>query len=274
MSLRKSRSLAPAFSLKTLRLIAYEETLALLQKLCYTMLTMKKTFSLIDKIAFVAFCALQLYIWISLLTKSGNSMRYVSYAGVLLCFLYSFAFFYNGKQQKAQCTALFFTCIADFFLILLQGKWKTVAMLAFLCAQICYAYRVFLLASNKKEKHLQIFLRVLLTVAVLLVLFAVLKGKTRALHAISLVYYAQMLISLGFAFRHFKRNAQTKLLTIGLLLFCLCDLSIGFDFLIDIFSLSSGNFIYKVMHLPVSFVNIFYPPSQALLCISARTFKK
>lgn len=236
--------------------------------------TMKKTSSFVDKIALVAFCAVQLCIWISLLTKSGDGMRYVSYAGVLLCFLYSFSFLHKGKHAKSQCTALLFTCIADFFLILLQGKWKTVAMLSFLCAQICYAYRVFLLAGNKKEKFWHIFLRILLTVAVMIVLFAVLKGKTRALYAISLIYYAQMLISLGFAFRHFKRNTQTKLLAIGLLLFCLCDLSIGFDFLIDIFSLSNGNLIYKLMHLPVSFVNIFYPPSQALLCISARTFKK
>ncbi len=223
-------------------------------------------------IAFYTFIFIQFTAWMTLIFAQGSWLHYLSYGSVVLCFIYAMVCSYTEKDSVFQLGACFFTAIADFFLILLKGEQKTLAMCAFLIAQGFYACRTFLLAEEVREKKLQITLRAVFSVIGGAAVGIVLQEKAEALFVISVVYYVNLILSMVFAFMHFHKSLSAKLLAIGLLCFALCDISIGFDFLIDIFSLSEGNFIYFIAHLPVSFVTIFYPPSQALLCLSVKTY--
>lgn len=223
------------------------------------------------KILFIAFLVAQCIIWIVLLFANLSWYTELSYATVVFCFVFSLLFLKKGKDGVFQSIAFFFTCIADYFLVLLGGENKTLAMCAFLCAQIAYACRVYLLSKNDKEKRLQILFRVIFGVIGASAVFIVLREKTEALFVISVVYYVQLLLSMIFSFLHFKDGLSVKLLAIGLLSFALCDISIGFDFLIDIFSLGEESILYYIVYkMPVSMVALFYPPSQTLLFASAK----
>lgn len=221
-----------------------------------------------SRFAFYFFILAQGAIWGVLLFADIGWHKYLAYANVALCFAYSFAFLRKENHTILQCGAFACTCVADFFLILLEGAYKTTAMFFFLGAQLLYAVRVFLLCEGQKEKSLQIWLRIAASAASLICLLAVLKEDAQLLFAVSLVYYVNLVISLIFAFIHWKQGISVRLLAVGLLCFACCDLSIGFDFLIDIFSLGESSFLYFITHLPISFVTLFYPPSQTLLCLS------
>lgn len=235
----------------------------------------EKNFWTAKNVSLVVFILIQFSIWLKLIFDYGEWGTYLSYGTVVFCFVYSLFFLGKQKDSIFQSGAFFFTCIADYFLILLGGQNKTLAMCAFLCAQIFYACRVYLLAKSEKEKRLQILLRVSLGVVGAVATFVVLKEKTEALFVISVVYYVQLLLSMVFSFLHFKDGLSAKLLAIGLLSFALCDISIGFDFLIGIFSLGEESILYFIVHkMPVSMVTLFYPPSQTLLCASAKVSNK
>ncbi len=214
------------------------------------------------------FFIVQFCLWLIQVFEWITPTRYFSYAVIVLCLLYALLLWRNEPHTLLQIGACFFTLHADYFLILLQAQQQTLAMAAFLIAQLFYACRTFLLASSKKEKIFQLLLRTVLSVGIVLAAVAVLQASVNALIILSVVYYVQLLCSLLFAFLHFKEDMHVQFLAIGLLCFALCDLSIGFEFLTDLFHLQAGNLIYELSHAPVSFVSLFYPPSQTLLCVS------
>lgn len=214
------------------------------------------------------FFIVQFCLWLIQVFKWITPTRYFSYAAIILCFLYALLLWKNEAHTLLQIGACFFTLYADYFLILLQARQQTLAMSAFLIAQLFYACRVFLLASSKQEKICQLLLRAVLSAGIVLAAVVVLQESVNALIVLSVVYYVQLLCSVAFAFLHFKENIHVKLLAIGLLCFALCDLSIGLEFLTELFHLQAGNFIYELSRAPISFVSLFYPPSQTLLCVS------
>lgn len=194
----------------------------------------------------------------------------VYYGMIVLCFFTSLVFAEKKAQALLQCGALLFTCAADYFLILI-GKHRLIAMCFFLTAQLFYAARTLLLTESKRERIVNLSLRAGASAFGAALVFIVLGERAEALFVISLVYYANLLISVVFAFLHFKEN---KLLAVGLLLFSFCDLTIGLNEVIDIFSLSSEHFIYKLVHAPFALESAFYHPSQVLLSVSGRKVHK
>jgi len=224
----------------------------------------------INFIWLISFLVVSIAAWGIEIFWSFEGRHYLFYAFILLCFVTSLVFLEKDRDRILQSIALFFTACADFFLILLQGEYKTLAMVFFLCAQVAYVLRTLGFAEGKKEKIVNLSVRAGLSVAIAVVTACLLwQDAQLPLYLISVVYYANLLVSIFFSFLHIKEGKPILLTAIGLLLFACCDVSIGFDFMIDIFALSKGNFIYDLMHSGVSFVAIFYPPSQALLAVSS-----
>jgi hypothetical protein len=141
-------------------------------------------------------------------------------------------------------------------------------MVFFLIAQAAYAMKTLRFATSEREKRLHAVLRLSFSIIGAAATLLILGKDCEALFVISVVYYANLLISMVISFVH-SRSKEALITGIGLLLFALCDISIGFDFLIDIFSLGEGDLIFDFMEKSPSFVYIFYPPSQAVLAISA-----
>ena len=137
----------------------------------------------------------------------------------------------------------------------------------FLTAQMFYAARTLLYAKSKREKLYNVGARAIGSVLISLIAALVLKEETNALIIVSLIYYVNLLVSIVFAYLHFGDN---KHLPIGLTLFALCDVFVGFAELIHIFSLTENHIIYKLTHLPVYLDSVFYHPSQVLLSFSGQ----
>ena len=211
-----------------------------------------------------AFLAVEFAAWLCVLVVSGSWVRFLSYSAVALSFFFALFFIEKNADTLFAIGGLFCTCVADIFLVLLQREGDTFAMCVFLCSQICYAGRTCLLAEKKTEKWVQVGIRAALSMIGALITVLVLREKTQAVFVISVVYYVNLLCSVVFAFVHFK-TPRARYMAFGFLSFAFCDLSIGLHFLVDIFSLPPTHFIPKLLSADVSFVDLFYPPSQALL---------
>ena len=220
----------------------------------------------VKKIAVVLFVIIQTVLWF-LIMFAKISVFNVSYFSLCLTFVYVIIFASHDKISAFQILAFAFTLIADYHLILLGGGDKVFAMVAFNVAQLFYALKTLAFANSRGEKLLQIILRVAGSIIGGVATILIVK-PVQVLHVISVIYYVNLLISLVFSFIHFKGWLNQKLTAIGLLCFALCDVSIGFTFLIDIFSIPSGSILHSHTSLPVSMVNIFYYPSQLLLALS------
>ncbi|MBQ7923901.1 MAG: hypothetical protein IJ329_01190 [Clostridia bacterium] len=212
-----------------------------------------------------AFLAVELAAWFCVLFLSGSYVRFISYGAVALALVFAALFVEKRADTLFAVGGLFFTCIADIFLVLLQKEGDTLAMCVFLCAQLCYAGRTYLLAEGKKERLVQVTVRIIGSIVGGAATWIIVGATTQAVFVISVVYYVNLVCSIVFSFLHWKKHARARYMAIGFLSFALCDLSIGFDFLIDIFSLGETSFLYRLMHANVSFVDLFYPPSQAIL---------
>ena len=222
------------------------------------------------RVYFFTLLALQILLFPIVIFGVGDYHWEVSYGIIISCFVTSLIFVKKETQALLQCGALFFTCIADYFLILI-GKHRLIAMCFFLTVQLFYAARTLFLTKSRKERLVNVILRLGASAFGAALVFMVLGEKAEALFVISLIYYVNLLISVVFAFLHFKEN---NLLAIGLLLFSLCDLTIGLNELIDIFSLTSDHIVYKIVHVPIALESVFYHPSQILLSVSGRKFTK
>lgn len=220
------------------------------------------------QIVLFAFIALQLVLYFVLNFAKLNNSHYLSYGIVCLCLVFAIVYIFLDCHSYFAILAFIFTLIADYFLVLKGGEHKTLAMCFFMCAQIMYGAIVYLYAPYPKERIAQILTRIIISIIAIILAFIILKDKVQTLFIISVVYYFNMLISIVFAFYHFKKDLAIKLLAIGLVLFSLCDISIGLTFLVDIFSLGQNNIICKILNLPINYVNIFYPISQIVIACS------
>jgi uncharacterized membrane protein YhhN len=233
------------------------------------------------------FATLEAALWIALISGRAASDKYFLFSAVALAFILSAVLFADkarknisspsfkptlsyavGCGRAMQFAALLFTLIADYFLVLKDAERKTLAMIFFLIAQMAYAMKTLRFDTSKKEKMLHAVLRLSLSIIGAAATLLVLGEACEMLFVISVIYYVNLLISMVISFLH-SRSKEALVTGIGLLCFALCDVSIGFDFLVDIFSLTEGNFIFDFIAKAPSFVHIFYPPSQTILAISA-----
>lgn len=230
--------------------------------------------ALLRGISLSVFVAIELFIWIVLMFFPFDGVHIVYYGAIVFCLLYSLTLFSRENHSLLQYGAFFFTVVADYFLILREGEYKTAAMLVFLIAQIIYGVRTMLYASGRREGNINIALRIALSIAGALSVYILLGRAAEPLFALSLAYYVNLLISIVFAYIHFKDSLSAKLLAIGLTLFALCDIAIGFDFLVKIFSLTEGNIIYEITRMKIPLTFVFYIPSQILLTASIFPFSQ
>lgn len=224
----------------------------------------------IQRIYFFAVLALQLIAYPIAVFNIGKYDDPIYFAIIFSCFITSLVFIKKNAQSLLQVGALLFTCIADCYLILGFGEELT-GVCFFLVTQLFYAARTLLLAKGKVEFILNLSIRALLSAFALLIAIGLLGDGAEPLFIVSLIYYANLLVNIAFAFVHFKEN---KLLAIGLTLFALCDTVIGLEEMVDLFVVAKESWFYILMKAPYALEGIFYCPSQVLLSVSAVHFHK
>lgn len=183
-------------------------------------------------------------------------------AGVILSLIFTIKL--KNKLYYLIFLAQIFTLIADTFLVIVDDYY-IVAMFSFCFVQLFY-YLYILLSTNQKDKYHKIFLYIRLISIILLSIISVIVVEFDLLVIVSLVYFSQLFFNTIESLFTFKQN---PFLSIGLFLFMLCDICVGFYNLVDIFDIASTSIIYKIAYAKVDLVWIFYHPSQVILSLTA-----
>ena len=197
--------------------------------------------------------------------STGDFSRY-AYPSVVLAFVFShLSLVYSVKDGWLVRAGLLVTLGADYCLVVMSPAAETLGVSVFILVQLCYFLYILLESDSQRINKAHIITRISLSVASLFLPIIVLGEDADLLTVISVLYYAQLLTNLIFSFF----NPRLLIFSLGLLLFALCDLSIGLDRLADILSpTNEGSFLYLVTHTGLNNSWIFYIPSQTLISLS------
>ena len=213
-------------------------------------------------VAIGLFVAVEVTLGVLLQTIGGRAGDALRISAVVLCCLFCGLLFDRSADYMLTQMALICTVCADYFLVWSQPRVQLPAMIFFLAVQLAYFARLFLSDDSARRKRWQIVSRGTLSAAVLIVTAVVLKQRTDALALISMLYYANLMSNVVFAFADFRKHA---LLSIGLLLFLFCDTVIGLSMLDGYLAIPQDALVYRFIHPGFDLAWACYLPSQVLI---------
>ena len=218
------------------------------------------------------YVCVQASLGVALQVTDGRVINACQFGAIILACLFCVVLAERSREYAFTQAALICTVCADYFLVWLQPMKQLPAMLFFLCAQTAYAARLYLLAG-KTERRVQLILRIGLSAAIVGITLAVLGKNADALAIVSMLYYAQLILNVVFAFVKLRSRA---VLAMGFLLFLLCDTVIGLDLINGYLPIPPDALLYKIIRPGFNLAWVFYLPSQVLLSLSLLTnkFKK
>lgn len=215
-----------------------------------------------DRILIALFLAAEGVLYYFILTAGGKTLVISEYASIVLCFLYALA--YIGKKNWLIQAGLLCTLGADLFLVVCSPLRQLPGMVCFLCAQGMYALWLHRNGGSKP----QLWIRLAMTGIAVLATLLVLRKNTDALALVSLCYYAGLIVNLAVSFIRFS---ERRLLSVGFVLFLLCDTVIGLQMANGVyFPIPEGSVIDKILSLNINLAWLFYLPSQVLIALSSR----
>lgn len=216
--------------------------------------------------AAIIFSFLELALGIMVQTTSGMLNTTVSFAAIVLACAFAALMFTRTRDYVLTQLALVCTVFADLFLVVMSNPQRELAMLFFSVTQICYFLRIYFNQSERIHRKIHLILRICIIVVALTLTVIILKEKTDFLSLISLFYYANLVMNVVFAFTQIKKNI---IFPIGLFLFAMCDMFIGFGVLGELyFILEKGTLLYWLANPGFNLAWVFYVPSQACLSLS------
>lgn len=187
------------------------------------------------------------------------------YTAVVLACLFTFLFAEKSRSYLLTQVALVATVFADYFLVLRTDMRQLPAMLFFAAAHIAYFLRLFFEDGRKTHRYTRLIVHAALSLIASVVTLAVLGEACDALAIVSIFCYVNLILNIVFSCLTFKQNA---LLSIGLILFLLCDTVIGLIFIKAYLPIPPDSFLYTIILPSFDLAWAFYLPSQALLAIS------
>ena len=171
----------------------------------------------------------------------------------------------NPKNGLFILVAMLFTLAADYYLVALPTAKELEGVTVFLGTQLFLFLHILINDEDRRSRRVHIITRISLSVIIVLVAFAVLGDDTDKLAIISVIYYANLVASTIFAHRSGRGGA---ILTIGLLLFMLCDINVGLSNLDYTYiggGFKEGTLLYEIVNSDIDLAWFFYIPSQTLI---------
>lgn len=170
----------------------------------------------------------------------------------------------DKKDGNLIIIAMMFTLVADYFLVALEEQNHLAGVIVFLGTQFFIFLHTYVSDSNYLCRMANIGCRILLSAFAVIAVFLILGDSSDLLSIISVVYYANLCTNILFAHRCEKGGI---ILTIGLILFALCDINVGLSALNNIYSggFPKGSFLYNILYSELNLIWIFYIPSQTLI---------
>ncbi len=218
------------------------------------------------------FMAFELACLSVILFADGKIVTAFSFIAVSSAFLFSLIFISFKKENYLTQIALFFTVIADIFLVLVKPMNQAIVMTSFSLTQIIYFILLLRQSDNKKLRLASIISRTIVVVGVIIATIIVVKDKVDYVALISMFYYANLIMNLIFAFINFRKN---PLFAFGLLFFLLCDTFIGLNVAVGTYiNVPETSILYKMAHPNFNWAWLFYVPSQTLISLSSVIHKR
>ena len=173
----------------------------------------------------------------------------------------------NGRDGNLIRIAMLFTLVADYYLVRLRPPMNLAGVAVFLGTQLFIFLHILVNDENRRARTVHIILRVAVTAVLILAAYLTLGDGVDLLALISVIYYGNLCINALFAHRSGRGGA---ILTIGLILFALCDINVGLARLNDMYlgGFPEGSLLYELLHTELDLVWIFYIPSQTLIPLS------
>ena len=214
----------------------------------------------------VAFLIVEAFLYGIILTSGGDLLVYSCFSSIVICFVH--ALIHVKQGDKLLIAGLACTVMADLCLVVWSPVQRLWGMVFFLAAQSLYAIRL----HRQIRSNALLIIRISLTVVALAVTVIVLKDATDALALVSLCYYANLIMNIITAFTRFRDN---KLLSIGFVLFLLCDTVIGLQVACGGYlPIEDGSLLHQIIFMPFNLAWFFYLPSQVLISLSAKKHGK
>ena len=197
----------------------------------------------------------------------GRANDVISFISVLLACAFAVLFLEKSTKYVLTQAALVFTVLADFFLVIVEPPARLLAMLFFIAVQISYCIRIIIENKAPRVNKIHIILRFAISALSVLLAFFVLGEKADALALVSVLYFANLLLNVAFAFVGFKSSPH---LPIGLLLFAFCDIFVGLSMIDSYLQISEGTLIYALANPGFNAAWLFYIPAQTFLALSLK----
>ena len=171
---------------------------------------------------------------------------------------------FNAKNGNLILIAMIFTLVADYYLVAIPDDMELRGVTVFLGTQLFIFLHIMARDGDTRWRKRNIVTRIILMAVMLLVGYAILDGNPDLLSSVSMIYYANLLANALFAHRSGRGGV---LLTIGLILFALCDVNVGISALDSLYvgGFPEGTLLYEIINSDIEFIWIFYIPSQTLI---------
>lgn len=168
---------------------------------------------------------------------------------------------------------MIFTLVADYYMVVADEIDNLTGITVFLGTQLFIFLHILVNDASIKGRTANIVCRILLTAVAILIAHLILGNDADKMAIISVIYYANLCVNAIFAHR-IKRGGI--LLTVGLILFALCDINVGLTGLSSIYTdeLSEGSLLYRLTNTNVDLIWLFYIPSQTLIPLTLLTSSK
>ena len=220
--------------------------------------------------ALVAFATIEAAIYVVIHTADSRYFPPFAYASVVLAFAFSFLSLAYGAQRIGWFVraGFLFTLGADLCLVVLIPTRELAGVCLFIPAQLLYGAYVACTIGKGRVNTAHVITRAVASLLGIVLPLIVLGSGADLLSVVSVFYYAQLVVNLVFSF--FSR--KLRIFSLGLVLFALCDLSIGLSELArGYLGADPGSILYTITHTGVNLAWVFYLPSQVLISASLLT---
>ncbi len=220
----------------------------------------------------IIFLILELILYFVVQITDNDLNTITKYLVVTFTFLYSLIYIKKEDKFYLIVVGLFFTLIADFFLVIIDPLYRELGLISFSITQIFYYLFIDHNLDKKLLKKLNLLLRITTTIVLLIIVKLMLKDDADFITLISVFYFLNLLINIIFSF--LIKN-KSLVLSVGLILFALCDICVGFAATgTELFQLKEGTFLYFLANPTLELSYLFYIPSQVMIAISGYELKK
>lgn len=207
------------------------------------------------KTATIIFLGLEAALYIAFLSIKSDAAAILKYAGVVLCFAYTFLNYRDWTFLSLfHRLAFLFTLLADLFLLLLDNYY-VLGVIFFVIVQLC-RFQIIHFRKERLYRDISIIARAFLFVAVAFLLLS--RDALNILYLVTAFYFINLVVNFVDSLIKYFRRENNIFAPLGFLLFIACDVCVGLANLAP--------------NLPfVSFgMWFFYLPSQVLLALSAQ----